>query len=335
MMPRMNPPASRVRHLPLVAALSLALCPLPFVPRPLISRALAQDDYSYQTLMEEAAKEFAANNFLEARGLYERALRKYQTGIAYYGLSLCAYQLRDYRTAVRNGRLATAAQQQPLDAAQRGQILGVVQESMRYLGEYRVRLTPPDAELAVDGEPVELEPDGNLLLPVGRHSIHALAAGYMPNSLEIQTHGGDRRELVLELRPPNAADSAALAEAEDDEEDDGGSDFPVVPVILVSTGAALGIAGAITGILAVDNEGDLEDACGNDPENCPLRFRSSKESADDLALATNVLWVAGGLITAVGLTWLILELSDDEEEPAQLGVDVGRDGGRLMLRGAF
>jgi hypothetical protein len=127
----------------------------------------------------------------------------------------------------------------------------------------------------------------------------------------------------------HAAAPSILAQDVEDEaeaaEDEGDSDFPVVPVIVLSVGVATLIAGGITGLIAVGDEGELEDRCKDRVDMCPRRYIPVGESAEDFAIATNVLWVVGGLITAVGTTWLVVELSDDDEEEEP-------DFGRLQLR---
>jgi hypothetical protein len=113
-----------------------------------------------------------------------------------------------------------------------------------------------------------------------------------------------------------------VEEEEEAAEDDGDSDFPVVPVIVLSVGVATLIAGGITGLIAIGDESELEDRCKDRVDMCPRRYIPVGESAEDFATATNVLWVVGGLITAVGTTWLVVELSDDEDEEEE--PDFGR-----------
>ena len=277
---------------------------------------------TYGELMRDAQREAQEGSYGSARELYRKAYRAQPNAGSLLGSALASVKLEDYAEAVRAGWAALAEAHAPLDASDRARATDLVETSLRKVATYTIDAQPSAAEVAVDGEPIPLGPNRELVVPPGHHTLRALADGYIPRTLEVDAVAGSRAPLMFTLNRANAP-SILVQDAEAEEEaeaDDGDSNFPVVPVIVLSVGVATLIAGGITGLIAVGKEGDLEDRCGDRVDMCPNRYIPVGESAEDFATATNVLWVVGGLITAVGTTWLILALSDDsgdEADPAQ------------------
>lgn len=79
----------------------------------------------------------------------------------------------------------------------------------------RVKLTPPEARLWVDGEPVSEKalaaPEG-LRLMAGAHAFSAQAEGYAEAGLQVEVQAGETREVTLALL--TEAEAQARAEAE-------------------------------------------------------------------------------------------------------------------------
>jgi len=99
------------------------------------------------------------------------------------------------------------------------------------------------------------------------------------------------------------------AAPEDAERDEGGS---VAPWIAYGIGGALIAAGAVTGILALEAESDLEGACPRD--GCPPGYEERRDEGETLATATDVLIAAGVVSIGVGVTIHILSSDSDEQE---------------------
>lgn len=83
---------------------------------------------------------------------------------------------------------------------------------------------------------------------------------------------------------------------------------------LMGTGAAVVVAGAITGGLALKKQSDLQDRC-TDERVCDPSLRDERNRGRALAIATDVLVPAGAVAAAVGVV-LWLTGDDDEEGPA-------------------
>lgn len=139
----------------------------------------------------------------------------------------------------------------------------------------------------------------------------------------------------LELRAP-AAELDAPTEGEGDavrqgepgaqeaQEAQGGSVSPVGPILLGVGGAVL-LAGTAVGIAVLVQDGDLTAMCSE--TRCPPEARGLAADVEALALATDVLVIAGAVIAAAGLV-LTLTLSDED---ASARVQVGP----LGVQGAF
>ena len=312
---------------------------------------------TYGELMRDAQREAEDGSYASARLLYRKAYQAQPNAGSLLGAALASVKLNDFADAVRTGWAALAERHAPLDDADRARTTTLIEQSLLKVAIYTVDAQPSNAEVAVDGEPVPLGPNRELVVPPGHHMLRAIADGYVPRLLEVDAVAGKRDSLMFTLHRANAPSILAqdVEEEEEAAEDDGESDFPVVPVIVLSVGVATLIAGGITGLIAVGDEGDLEDRCGDRVDMCPSRYIPIGESAEDFAVATNVLWVVGGLITAVGTTWLVVELTDDddaeEEEPdfgrlelaprapararLQLAPSVAPQQAGLTLRGSF
>ena len=311
-----------------------------------VARVHAQEA-TYGELMRDAQREAEEGSFASARELYRKAYRAQPNAGSLLGAALASVKLGDFADAVRTGWAALAERHAPLDESDRARTTALIEESLLKVAVYVIDAQPSNAEVAVDGEPVPLGPGRELVVAPGHRNLRAIADGYVPKLLEVDAVAGKRDHLMFTLHRANAPSilTQDVADEEEEAEDDGDSDFPVVPVIVMSVGVATLIAGGITGLIAVGEEGELEDRCGDRVDMCPGRYIPVGEKAEDFAIATNVLWVVGGLITAVGTTWLIVELSNDEdaeeEEPdfgmkrLQLAPVVAPKAAGLQLRAAF
>lgn len=111
-----------------------------------------------------------------------------------------------------------------------------------------------------------------------------------------QAEGEDREE----SRPPSSSDGDALT---------------VAGWVLVAVGGAAGVSALPTGLFALDAESSLEDACVD--SRCPPERRETYDEMRSLSIATDVLWVAGVSIAAVGLILAIVSMASGDSEGAR------------------
>jgi tetratricopeptide (TPR) repeat protein len=83
--------------------------------------------------------------------------------------------------------------------------------------------------------------------------------------------------------------------------------------VITAVGALAALGAIPTGILALDAGARLADACGD--TTCPQMAVGLRDEAYSLGLATDVLWVAGASVAAVGLGLLIAGVVTNQPAP--------------------
>lgn len=108
---------------------------------------------------------------------------------------------------------------------------------------------------------------------------------------------------------------------------------PIGPIVLFSAAGAALVGGVVTGIMAADLSGSLEDRCPG--EVCPPDAQSDIDRGSTLALTTDILLASSAALATGGLVWLLL--SDDEEEALPVDATAGctPSGCKLELSGSF
>ena len=228
------------------------------------------------------------------------------------------------------------------------------------LSHLTVVISPPHARLRVNG--VVVEADGarrELVLDPGRHQLSASADNHVGRSLQVTLEGASRTTLEVTLEAEHAAPTPSADASTQRGDTPETRAAPVGPVgadpaqaaratpapptsptspaslpfayALVGTGAAALVASAVTGVLALEADGDFVSAC---PElvDCDRGLKPTMDRAKRLATASDVLWVGGAVLAAagIGLWWLGRESGE-----TALGAQVGASGAHLKLTGRF
>jgi hypothetical protein len=167
----------------------------------------------YKEAISHAVAELEAGNFPEAREEFRRAHGIFPNARTLRGLGTVEFELRNYAECVRLLQEALASTVKPLDGSLRAEAEALLKRAQRYLGAVRLVLEPSSAKVVVDGTPVELGPEGILLLEVGSHTLEAKAVGHSPERRVVQVEGGGRMDLTISLPlpapPPEAGPVAA------------------------------------------------------------------------------------------------------------------------------
>jgi hypothetical protein len=163
------------------------------------AEAADEHDAEYRQLVDDGVAEFGRGNWSEARAFFSRAHQLKPSARTLRGLGLVAYELRNYVEA--EALLARALNEpvHPLTAELRSQAEDTLARARALIGRFRVRVSPADARLWVDGHETELRA-GVLSLDAGAHKLVAQRAGFVDGELRIDVHGGESEELVLTLR---------------------------------------------------------------------------------------------------------------------------------------
>lgn len=161
----------------------------------------AEVQQGYWALVHAALAEFEAGRYAEANTLFLRAHELWPSARTQRVLGITAFELRRYVTALQALSAALVDTRKPLGDEHRREVERLIEQARAFVGRYRLRLSPDNAELLVDGNPILTEADGSLLLEFGTHELLVRAAGYAPLRRQLFVDGGDHRELVLELEP--------------------------------------------------------------------------------------------------------------------------------------
>lgn len=103
----------------------------------------------------------------------------------------------------------------------------------------------------------------------------------------------------------------------------------VVPWVLIGTGGAMVVAGAVTGILTLGVQSDRDALCEDNV--CTGDFESIQDQGRTLALTTDILLFGGIAVAAGGLLWLLL----DKDPPVDSAASCTSDGCAATISGRF
>ena len=184
-----------------------------------------------------------------------------------------------------------------------------------------VEVSLSGATVAVDGiERGESPIKGPLMVGGGSHEVEVVLEGYEKSSQEVSILAGERKSLSIELvlLPEPEPDPEPILEPEPVEK--GRSGLFKGGVVSLGMGAAILIAGSVTGGMAFSMGKDLKKECDND--ECPPPWHDKMNKMDNLAVTTNVLLGVGGVAAVAGLTMLIVDAKRNKEDEEPLDVTI-------------
>lgn len=165
-----------------------------------------EDSTPVSVLIGDAVAEYDAGHFQEARALFRQAHEKSPTARTLRGIGMCSFELRDYVEAARALGASLRDQRRPLTSEQKRHAEALLARAHTFIGRFTVHFKPAGASLFVDGHPAELEPEGVLLLPFGRHQLSLRCASCAPaeKDEDVEVSGGEHKDLDLTLAPAPA-----------------------------------------------------------------------------------------------------------------------------------
>ncbi|HKP56277.1 MAG TPA: PEGA domain-containing protein [Polyangiales bacterium] len=293
----------------------------------------------YDAFIEQAIQAYDGGRWAEARSLFRRAHDLMPTARTLRTMGMCSFNLGDYLDAVANLEAALQDSRKPLNPEQRASASDLIARSQAHVGRFRLRLTPEDAVVWVDGRPPLRLGSGEVLLEPGRHEVSVQASGYQTNRSTLQVEGGDRTtlEIRLEASSPQSAVVATAAV----EPIAGTSPQPAEPapapaahgntqavlgyVSLGLAGASLIAFGISTG-MASSKASSLEDNCSDNA--CGPNYHDDVDTYDRLKVISTVSLITTGVFAALGTVLLVTSPSDNRERasiqpmigPGSLGI---------------
>lgn len=168
----------------------------------------AREPDGYMSAIDSALLEFDSGNFAEAREHFTRAHALFPNARTLRGLGMIEFELRNYVDAVTYLEQALASKVKTLDGSLRGETEALLARARAYVGTVRLKLSPPNANIDVDGFPL---PDGEhreLRLSVGDHVLQFHAEGYQGARRAFKLHGQELLALDVTLLTRAAAQEA-------------------------------------------------------------------------------------------------------------------------------
>jgi hypothetical protein len=164
---------------------------------------------AYRKAIKDGVAEYDLRHFEEALGYFRRAHKIYPNARTYRGIGMASFELRDYVTAFRNLWAALHDQRKALSDEQRKETEDLIERCRLFVAAFTLKVSPQDAQVTVDANPVEREPDGTVMMGLGTHTVEARANGYRTRSLSVRVRGGERKDLELSLEAINTVPAPA------------------------------------------------------------------------------------------------------------------------------
>ncbi len=267
-------------------------------------------------LFEQGVEAAGARRWDEAERFFSQSASIVERPSALFNRAIALIELKRglEAMAVVDRWLAIASGATPAEAQEAAELR---RQAEALLATLVLNVQPPDARIEINGASSPVSgPRRTLRLDPGGSELLVQADGYRAIRGRLELSPGGTKELRVELQaevqtgarnpattarrrqsPPKAVDSRTSA--------DRASTTGPLPYALLASGAGLVVAGAITGLLALDADRDVTEACPA-RENCDPSLRARRDDAVTLALVTDVLVGAG--VASLGSGWLLLEL---------------------------
>jgi hypothetical protein len=107
-----------------------------------------------------------------------------------------------------------------------------------------------------------------------------------------------------------------------------------LPFVVIGVGVAAIVAGAVVGAISQSDQSAYRDTVVSSPADVDTAL-SIYSRADTEATVANVLFIAGGVVAAGGLAWLLAAGNDDFSSPLAVAPSVGPTHAGVTVGGSF
>jgi hypothetical protein len=170
----------------------------------------AQESAEYTKLIDAALLEYEGHNFSEARALFARAHALAPSARTLRGLGMAEFEQRRYPEAIDYLEQALSSTVKPLDEALRRHVQDLLTRARYFVAKLHIDVTPPHAQLQLDGQPVVPNPDG-LTVQAGSHLLEASARNYLTDKRQFSVQGGEEQTMRISLNAAVQATETATA----------------------------------------------------------------------------------------------------------------------------
>jgi hypothetical protein len=204
----------------------------------------------YRPAIDAAIGEYEGGHFAEARALFERANQIYPNARSLRGMGMAEFELRNYGASLQFLQQALASPAKPLQGELRTETEQLLARARGFVGRVTIDLSPPDAEVLLNGSRILLPTDRVLTLNVGDYTLKFNAREHTSEERQLRIAGGEEQSLRVELPlivnvlPPQAATAAPEPEKSSSVL---ASPWLWTAVGVVIAGAAVGVGFALSG----------------------------------------------------------------------------------------
>ena len=333
---------SRIRSAWLAVPLALA-CAVSVA-----SPAWAQDKITADRLFDDGLKALDAGDFAKACEKFGASQKADKSVGALINLGKCNEKLGNLATAWSSYKEASslAHQRNDNDRAQSSDASAKALEPRLSTLTISAKNAPSDLAITRDGADMGGSGALGVALPIdgGKHTIAASAKGYQAWSAEI-TVGKEADKKALEIPelialPPGEVAGGGAGPA--DTTGESGNGLLIGGAVVGGVGVVGLIVGGVTGGLAAKGKSDVDTLCPN--KTCRTQAAKDKlSSTKTLATVSTVGLIAGGVLTAAGVTMIVVSVVGKKKKPLddkpaaawQLVPSVGPQGGGAYVFGTF
>jgi len=288
----------------------------------------ATGDGPYRTAISAALEAFNAKRWADAQTMFQRAHQLQPSARTLRGMGLSGFYSADYVTAARAFGEAVQHEDKPLTAAQREQVLALLDQAMARIGRVRVALTPADAQLSVDDAAVDMTSGNLLLLTAGEHALSATREGHGPLTRSVWIAPGDNLEVELSLEPETPVQPAPAPQPEPTSEPATANVATTAAAppadeerqriwTWVAAGAAvgLGVTGAVLWNQGLGIVDELEATCRTSGcDDAERRRRIEQSSVGEYETTANLAFGAAGAAAVTAVILFFVEDTDDGQD---------------------
>lgn len=310
-------------------------------PRPGLEKPSADREPTPEEF-EEAQRRYTRAIELFNEGSYDASLlefrRSYQLAPSYkilYNVALVNVQLNDYAQALDYFERYLEEGGSDVPELRTAEVKAEIERLSARVAKVHVTANVTGAQVSVDDLFIGNTPlQKPLRVNAGRRKVTVAAKGRVPINRVVELAGGDSISLEFDLRPPGVETRETTRIIERREKS--------FPWAAWAGTAVLAVGAGVTGVFALQANGDLEDEKNEfDPGVSEAEKQQKLEDLRDkrknFALATDVL--AGAALIAGGISVYLTVTSSERESvrraPQPRRVEVGFTPGSVNLRGTF
>jgi tetratricopeptide (TPR) repeat protein len=303
-------------------------------------------DQEAREAFQGGVEKFHEKDYGAAVALFRRAYELSPTWKLYFNIGQCEAALKRYGLALDafEAYLVSGGDEIPPDRVEI--VLSEIDRMTRLVGELEV-VAPDGSEVFVDGLFRGMTPfSGPIRVSAGLRKIEVRQgdAVVLSQELRVLGRGKNKVEAIVKtsVEPPKPEEALPQEQKEPEVVPEEGEPQPLpkdYPPLLSwgwamgGTGAAVLLAGAVTGALAVSQYSELKEACPNKICGKSSDFEL-KDQVDRLQVATNVLLPLGAALAATGIVLIIIG-TKNKQRGLEVAPVLGTQSAGIFVKGGF